>query len=85
MGAGAPAISGQISANTGLQGKSEFLKASGCLISWDFTNGAFPAPTGYTVGTPRGMQFAASNSNSIYGSSATITPSSLKTKWFIKY
>ena len=70
----------------GSQGFSEFV-TSGCFKGASTSTGVFPQASsgGTPSATYRGVSMALSNSNSIFGKSNTITPLSMKCKYFIKY
>ena len=84
--AGLPDITGRISVNTynyrlpylGAETSGAFERES------DITISSASGSTSTTINAPQAAKFKASNSNSIYGNSTTVTPPTLTVRWIIK-
>lgn len=82
MNAGAPAIIGRAYTNHN-QGIFHNDYFTGVFYG-DTFGGTFSAGVAAS-NFAKGVNFSAQRSNTIYGSSNTITPLSVKVKWFVKY
>lgn len=87
ISAGCPNVTGTFSNNAGYQGHSEYYNITGCFKGSFTSTGTYPlaSSSGTSTATYRGVSMSLSNSNSIFGKSNTITPLSMKCKYFIKY
>lgn len=87
MKAGAPNISGEFTPGQGDEGgianfASRTAKVSGCFsMGTSISFQVLTETDGRWIGAP--LRFSAKSN--IYGNSTTITPLSMKTKWFVKY